>query len=778
MKYGFSSVIVLLVSAAVTASAAGALPKPVDVGVKHASDAVERGTLPVEPTKKAPSASFKTLAAQSAQAAAAADPPIGTVRLMPVLDDAFDTYRFRGFTLRAVGEHIEVWVQQGVVPGFPATTVGTLDFPAGDCRNDGVRNVVTNEQIASLIHEFDTNIYPKESATFSVPPTRSGTEAQLPGLLGLPDDYYVGDGDKIVTLISNVQDTNYYDKNNAGRLTYIAGFFSSQINAFFDRNVMTIDAFDWPHRTGPNPPDNPSTDACASAPARPHLYEGVFAHEYQHLLESYEDPGEVNWINEGISDWAQTLVGYVNPALPITDKGFDSHIQCFFGWLSVATPVNPNPRAACGPENSLTRWLDQGDPEVLADYGAAYSMMEMLQSRYGNDFMTALHRGDAHGLGGLQEALDALRPSRGNHNKHSNHDDGDHRSKLRAQDVLHEWSLMTALDGLIDDGYRLRGPVSERHVTAATLDASVNWDNPNAYDTPGAPSNGADYVRLRDAAGHYVSGRDIESLSFGASKTLPTQPVQWTVDANPPTTPGDPALFSGAADLRDEAIVRPITVPSGGSAQLTFNAFWNEEQGWDFGFAQISDDGGSTYTSLACTDTTSDHDPDALPTAADNVPGFTGFSATFKPQTCSLAAYAGRTVLLAFRAFNDPGTLGTDDATAPGFWVDDVKVGGTLVSDGSSLDGWKSFTETKPNTVAGFTVWILSIDSSKHRISVKPLRLTGDFSIRGKARAQKYVDNQADFVAAIVFYDDPSETSAQYAPYTLTVNGVTQPGGS
>ncbi len=145
----------------------------------------------------------------------------------------------------------------------------------------------------------------------------------------------------------------------------------------------------------PNPPDDPSTDACASAPARPHLYEGVFAHEYQHLLESYEDPDEVNWINEGLSDWAQTLVGYVNPALPITDTGFDSHIQCFFGWLSVATPVNPNPRAACGPENSLTRWLDQGDPEILADYGAAYSMMEMLQSRYGNDFMTALHRGDA-----------------------------------------------------------------------------------------------------------------------------------------------------------------------------------------------------------------------------------------------------------------------------------------------------------------------------------------------------------------------------------------------
>jgi hypothetical protein len=42
---------------------------------------------------------------------------------------------------------------------------------------------------------------------------------------------------------------------------------------------------------------------------------------------------------------------------------------------------------------------------------------------------------------------------------------------------------------------------------------------------------------------------------------------------------------------------------------------------------------------------------------------------------------------------------------------------------------------------------------------------------------QKYVDRKADFVAAVVFYDDPSETSTQYAPYRLAVNGVTQPGG-
>src|SRR5581483_4055038 len=411
--------------------------------------------------------------------------------------------------------------------------------------------------------------------------------------------------------------------------------------------------------------------------------------------------------------------------------------------------------------NSLTRWGDQGDGEILCDYGAAYTMMSFLAGRYGTDFMSELHTNPENGLAGLQAVLSGV------------------SNKLRAQDVLHDWSLMVALDGLVDAGAKITGTTKETNVSTPSLNATINWDTPDAYSTPGAPSNGADYVRLRDASGHYLSGGQIDSLAFSGSTTLPTRPVQWTVDANPPFRPGDPALYSGADDNRDEAIVHEITVPSGAGAQLTFDALWNEEEGWDFGFAQISTDGGATYSSLTCTDTTTETNPDALPTAKENVPGFTGFSEGFRPQTCSLAAYAGKTVLLAFRAFNDPATLGTEPSVAPGFWVDDVAVGGTSISDGTSLAGWRSFTEVHPNTVAGFTVRLISIESGKKngKITVRQLPLTGDFQLTGKANVQKYIDKNADFVAAVVFYDDLSETSTQYAPYRLSVNGVTQPGG-
>ena len=49
---------------------------------------------------------------------------------------------------------------------------------------------------------------------------------------------------------------------------------------------------------------------------------------------------------------------------------------------------------------------DQGDGEILCDYGAAYSFMLMLAGRYGTPFMTALHRNDGNGFAGLQAVLD------------------------------------------------------------------------------------------------------------------------------------------------------------------------------------------------------------------------------------------------------------------------------------------------------------------------------------------------------------------------------------
>ena len=208
--------------------------------------------------------------------------------------------------------------------------------------------------------------------------------------------------------------------------------------------------------------------------------------------------------------------------------------------------MNPNPRAACGPENSLTRWEDQGPAEILADYGAAYTIMELHGRPVRERLHVDLHRGDANGFAAVDEALGAT----GN-------------GKADSQSIFSDWTLAVALDGLVDDGYNILGPVKEKSVTVPTLDTTVLWSSPQAYASPGAPSNGSDYVQLRNGAGTPVTGGQVTSLGFKGATTLPSAPLAWTVDANPPGQTGNPALYSGTGDNRDEAAVTPVAVRPG-----------------------------------------------------------------------------------------------------------------------------------------------------------------------------------------------------------------------
>ena len=404
---------------------------------------------------------------------AAPTPAVGTVRQWLGLDDVKGDFYRKDFTLRASGEHIEVWVADD------------LAFPAGDCRG-AAATVVTDAQVRSFVHEFDSNIYPRETTAFSRPPDRDGSNATLAG-------DFSGAGGKTVTLVDNVRDDNY--ANFPASTPYVGGFFSAQLNELFDRNVMTIDAFDWAHRSGARPPSDATADLCTSRPARPRMYEGTFAHEWQHLLQYYTDPAEVSWINEGLSDYAQTLVGYVSGTATVFHSGADSHLICYQGFGTVRTGYNTTPQGCGGPQNSLNLWDEGGSGAVLADYGAAYEFMLYLRDRFGAGVLSRLHRdGERHGLAGVAAAL------RG----------------VDLYGVVHDFQSMTLLDKIVEGG-RLTG-ISRSRATAAGLRSTVNLANPAAYDTPGAAPNGADYVRLRDRTGRFLTGRDLTSVVFTGGK--------------------------------------------------------------------------------------------------------------------------------------------------------------------------------------------------------------------------------------------------------------------
>ena len=718
--------------AGVAAACVGALPGAASAAPTTAGVA---GTKELPPGKQY-STSKLGLAEGQAQRkaapslAAAQTPPVGTVRQWIALDDLNGQIYRKDYTLRGVGNHIEVWV------------ANDLAFPEGDCRAQIPGSTeITDAQVQRLITEFDGNMYPTETAAFSKPPDRDGSNATIPADANGQGGDYSGEGDNTVALIDNVRDDNYYTFPEAP--TYIAGFFSSQFNELVDRNVMTIDAFDWAHRTTADPPDEPTDDLCTSRPARPNLYEGTFAHEWQHLLHSYTDKNETTWLNEGLSDVAQTLTGYVDASATINDRGADSHIYCYQGYGITQSPFNPNPRDCGGPENSLNLWgEDQGNANaVLADYGHAYSFLLYLYDHYGADVISRLHRdGELQGIPSVEAALQA-------------------EGEDSFYDVLHDFQSATLLDKLVGDARRsvVLG-VSKRRVTTPSLRSSVNLDNPDAYDDPGAAPNGADYVRLRGANGKPLRGRDLRSLTFQGAKTLPTQPLAWTVVSDDPDRPGNPVLFSGNANNTDASAVFRATVPTA-DPTLRFLAKYGAEADFDYGYVQVSTDGGETYTSI---------EGDATVDGPQG-PGLNGTTDGFEPRTYDLSAYAGQDVLIAIRYVSDGGV------NEGGLKVDDITVGGTTISDGSSLDPFDSPTEVNPVEVDNWNVRIVGIRNGRVPV-VLQVEVDGESSFRA-SRRELAAGRPFDQVVAIVAYDEPTEQVQQYAPYTLTVNGTVQPGG-
>jgi Immune inhibitor A peptidase M6 len=718
---------VLPASAGAAAPARPSVSGPSDVRVGTKAPHTVDGKAVEVPDHYAPRSAKRV----TTKAAAGETPPVGTVRQW-LADDDLNGYYRKDYTLRGVGDHIEVWVSND------------LSFPAGDCRNAVPGSTtVSDAQVNELITQFDTNMYPKETATFSTPPDRDGSKAQLGPDKNGNGGVYTGAGEKTVTLVDNVRDDNYYDF--PARQTYIAGFFSSFLNEVFDRNVMTIDAFDWTHRTTANPADQQTSDPCTSRPAKPWLYEGVFGHEWQHLLQYYTDPNEVTWVNEGLSDFAIALDGYSNSTATIYDAGQDSHITCFQGFGIVQTQYNPNPRDCGGPQNSLNLWNEDGDNgnAVLADYGNAYSLMLFLYDRYGESFISALHRdGEHQGLASLDAELEKIGVS-------------------DMWQVLHDFQSMTLLDKLVGNPKATMHGIAKARVMTKSLRSSVNLDNPQSYAAPGAAPNGADYVLLKKN-GKVVPGSALTNIKFSGAKTLPTLPLAWSVVNDDPDRAGNPVLWSGNASSTDASMVTKVTVPAA-DPTLRFLAKYGAEAGYDYGYVSVSTDGGATYSAPIPGSNTVDDGPLG--------PGLNGTTTGFESESYDLSAYAGKSILISIRYVSDGGV------NEGGLLVDDVSVGGTTISDGSNLDAFDSPSEIKPVVVSNWNVRLVGMDeATKVAYSVQyngrdALNLTP-----ANSNAMRVLKDYPQ-VVAIVAYDDPTEQVQQYAPYTLTVNGAVQAGG-
>ncbi len=331
---------------------------------------------------------------------------------------------FKTFTLRSVGENIEIWV------------ANNLAFPAGDTRPTPV---ITQEQVDNLRDEFDSNIYPKDTSFFGTPDTLDGSNSLLVDYGYFPEGYYE-DNDKVIMLVDNIKDENYYDSTYP---FFVAGFFWQTIENYIDRNIITIDTNSWETRLE-------ST------------YYGTTIHELQHLIHADNDDAEESWINEGMSTFSEYLGGYGHDA---------SSINFYLDH----------------PENSLVYWDDHYSaatgPETIADYGQVYLFTLYMNDKLGQEFIRDLALNEKQGIDSVNEVLNA------------------HNSSLDFTELYQNYITALVVDsdkvgnGLYNfDSIDLRDLPVDKQGTKRNM--TVNFENALTYEKEGVPAWGGDFKVL------------------------------------------------------------------------------------------------------------------------------------------------------------------------------------------------------------------------------------------------------------------------------------------
>ncbi len=164
---------------------------------------------------------------------------------------------------------------------------------------------------------------------------------------------------------------------------------------------------------------------------------------------------------------------------------------------------------------------------------------------------------------------------------------------------------------------------------------------------------------------------------------------------------GEAIWWGNEGDLLDNRIILSVDLSGRTEATLGFWTQYEIEEGWDFGFVQVSVDGGTSWTSLANASTTDDYTPSAIDIAVANLPGFTGQSDGWVYQAFDLTPYTGQQIQFQFRYVTDWAY------TEKGWFIDDISIvadSEEIFSDGMEdgpgdwivdpADGWMITTGT------------------------------------------------------------------------------------
>jgi len=545
------------------------------------------------------------------------------------------------FVVLLDGTHGIICIEKAAYDNYDETTDEyVFPNPSGVWRDE---DRISTAMLEYMLNEFDTNIYPTDTAIFGEPLPR-GEEGQ-----------------KVWILIHNIRDESYYPTppGEDDPESYVAGYFSSAEDAENNKNMFHMDTYDWQNRIGPDS-------------ARPFVYEGTFAHEFQHLIHFDQDPDEPSWVDEACADMAMYLCGYGHPS---------GHIAYYF-LRHFFTP--------------LTFWGGG-----LEDYGASYLWALYMYDHFGGaDFFTALVQEQANGIEGVENTLDTLG-----------------YWWIGFDEIFDRWTIANYMDE--DPKHKKWGPsiygydsieIGSEDTWGYTIEYWITDDNYYWHDA-------LEYYFGIDVwpfpiydAPFEVTEDDWSFWLYGFPMPYTAQYFRFTndrfseitfdgadtADVLPPS--GSYEWYSGVGTWAWRSISQSFPIPATGNTNLNFKTYFDIEGDWDYGYVEVFD--GTNWYTLDTPGTVDD-----LPNAQmnENCPderepityeaaglwhAFTGNSGGWQDITMDLTPFAGMDIELYFTTWQD-GAF-----TLQMMYVDDIEIindlSGQVFFDDveAGIDGW------------------------------------------------------------------------------------------
>ncbi|MEE9615420.1 MAG: hypothetical protein V3T90_00225 [Anaerolineae bacterium] len=467
--------------------------------------------------------------------------------------------------------------------------------------------------------------------------------------------------ENIDVMIYNIVDESYFDPEFP---YYVAGFFWSSVNEEFDRNMVFIDSLDWENRQGPDG-------------ERPYLYEGTVAHELEHLIHNDHDSNELSWVDEGLADLAEYLNGFGHP---------DGHVVYYLAFH----------------RTSLTNWGGG-----LEDYGASYLFQLYLLENFGSKTDGTWDNTWTRAL--VDEQLDSIAGI-------------ETQTGASLNDLYDAWILANYLDdptlagaGGFPLGYDeiALTPFESTAYTPWSIERSLTdiYSDPHNIDLPidRFYSHGKG-DRSANAAPPYAPFY----TTFGMEPQMNIW-LRGEVASGVAPYSGDYEVASGGGNMVSDRMLA-LDVPVGGT--LTFWAWYDIEVEWDYGFVEVSTDGGATWTPLAGSITAYSENPNdstawknsLLGEAESTDAAITGNSGGWVEGIFELPAASD--VLVRFSYYTDEAMNGA------GWFIDDVSVD-------SFSDGFEAGTD---NWDLGGWTWTTGLyDNDWVAAYVNPVYVGGEF---------------------------------------------------